>query len=186
MWFNSHGTTTYCIIVYTTKRLRFTHSHYIVKLSLPWNLKIYIFWNPTFETIGNGRYKQKIYRFNLSKSSFYSNQADLCLYIAYTLRHLHVCWTGPFDLMWSRGYIYLVHYHLIIIIITSEVSTVPIVVIFCVVVRLRWLYQHMLWASYISWNTCFFLFYYCAVLWYSQTIRYIMIWWSCSIVCRLH
>ena len=40
----------------------------------------------------------------------------------------------------------------LIIIIKSEVSTFPIVVIFSVAVCLRWLYYHMLSVLYISWE----------------------------------
>ena len=53
-----------------------------------------------------------------------------------------MCSTGPFKYRWLKGYIFIAH---VIIIIKSEVSTFPIVIIFfSVVVCLRCLLHHIL------------------------------------------
>ena len=52
-----------------------------------------------------------------------------------------MCSTGPFQFRWLKWYVYSLH---VIIIIKSEVSTLPIVILFSLAVCLRCLLHHIL------------------------------------------
>ena len=75
-----------------------------------------------------------------------------------------------------------------VIITISEVSTVPIAVIFFVVVCLTWLYYHMLTVSYISPESCFCLLLLCSfVMCKNNRIQYdLMVVFVCLYIALPH
>ena len=76
----------------------------------------------------------------------------------------------------------------LIIIIKSEVSTFPIVVIFFRgrVSEMVVLSYSVIYYIYIPGKLGLCFHFWCSSLWYLQTIGYIMAWRSCSFVCILH
>ena len=77
-----------------------------------------------------------------------------------------MCWTGPFEFRWLKGYISIIH---LIIIIKSEVSTFPIVVIFfrgCVSEMVVLPYS-VIYYTYISGTLGLCFNYLCSIYWCS-------------------
>ena len=114
------------------------------------------------------------------------SKMGLVLLITFCNIWVCMCWTGPFEFRWLKGYIYNPSSY---IIIKLQVSTFPIVVIFfrgcvseMVVLPYSVIYSICIYLG--NTGTLFQLLMFS--LSYLQTIGYIMACRSCSFVCKLH
>ena len=100
-----------------------------------------------------------------------------------------MCWTGPFEFRWLKGYIYNPSYH------HHEIGRIHlshcchIFPWLCIWDGCTTIFCHRLHIYLGNTGTLFQLFVFSLLmfsLWYLQTIGYIVACRSCSFVCRLH